>query len=224
MPTTTDDLVALTRQTLDDVIEPYLLSEEQIVTALDRAQREFVDRTLCLQTHRYPLQVTANNPLTYLDQEILQVRHISLGNRFVMPVSMREMNQGYVVYDYGRRVVEDWREITGTPQKAITDAQDGALRWVPIPIDDATAYMDAYVYPTPMRDGEDPAIPQRWRSDLVAGAVMHLYRQRDTEVFDPKAAESWMMTWQRALAEAYAATQRNQRGAQAAQFNRTGVW
>lgn len=224
MPITTTDLVTLARQTVDDVIEPFLLSTEQIVTALDRAQREFVDRTLCLQVHRYPIPVTAGNPLTYLDQELLQVRHISLGHAPVQPVTRREMEQGYVTYDYGRRTITEWAELSGTPQKAVTDIQDGALRWVPIPIDTATAYLDAYVYPPLMQDGEDPTIPQRWRSDLVAGAVMHLYRQRDTEVFDPKAAESWMVTWQRALAEAYAATQRNQRGAQIAQFAKNGVW
>ena len=224
MPTTSEELIQLTRQTLDDSIEPYLVSEEQILVALDRAQREFVDRTLCLQTHSYELAVTAGQPLTWLEAEILQVRSIILHDQPLNIRTMREMGQGYTVMDYGLRVRKDWPSLTGTPQCAVTDAQDGAIRWVPVPEQDGTAYMDAYIYPPLLRDGEDPAIPQRWRSDLVSGAVMHLYRQRDTEVFDPRASESWMMIWQRALAEAYAFTQRNQRGAQAAQFNQNGVW
>ena len=223
MPTTTEELVALTRQTLDDVIEPYLVSEEQILLALDRAQREFVDRTLCLQVSQ-PVALTADDPLSYLDAEVLKVRALTLNGRPITPVTMREMNRGAVVYDYGLRIQQDWRSTTGTPTHAVTDAQDGALRWYPIPEADGTALMDAYIYPLRMREGEEPMIPQRWRADLVAGAVMHIYRQRDNEVFDPRGAEAWMVTWQRALAEAYAGTQRDQRQVPLGQFNRNGVW
>jgi hypothetical protein len=224
MSTTTDDLVALTRQTLDDALEPYLVPDDAITTALDRAQREFVERTLCLQVHARPASLVTGASLLWLDEDVLRVRSLTLDNRPLQLCSMREMNMGYIVRDYGLRTQASWQDAVGTPEVAITDAQDGALRLVPITTGDITLYLDAYVYPPLMSEGEDPAIPQQWRSDLVSGAMVHLLVTRNANVFDPKGAEVWRQTWHRALAEAYAGIHRGQRGAQTARFNRNGVW
>lgn len=224
MPITTTDLVTLARQTVDDVIEPFLLNTEQIIVALDRAQREFVDRTLCLQLHNTPIPLTADEPLSHVEADILRVRGLTLNNHSLQPVTLREMHQGMLMRDYGVRMISAWDNLRGEPRYAITDAQEQSLRWVPIPIQDDVAYLDAYIYPPLMSEGEDPAIPQRWCTDLVIGAVRHLYWMRNSKVFDPKAAEVWDQKWHLVLAEAYAGTQRSQRGAQTAQFARQGVW
>jgi hypothetical protein len=212
MSTTTDDLVALTRQTLDDALEPYLVPDDAITTALDRAQREFVERTLCLQVHARPASLVTGASLLWLDEDVLRVRSLTLDNRPLQLCSMREMNMGYIVRDYGLRTQASWQDAVGT------------LRLVPITTGDITLYLDAYVYPPLMSEGEDPAIPQQWRSDLVSGAMVHLLVTRNANVFDPKGAEVWRQTWHRALAEAYAGIHRGQRGAQTARFNRNGVW
>jgi len=170
------------------------------------------------------LVLPAGEALYLLGEEMLRVRAVYLGSQLVPPVSRQEVARGTIVYDYGVHLSRDWATQTGKPRVAVTDMQSDALRWVPVPDQSYTGIMDCYVYPPRMADGEDPSIPQRWRSELVTGAVARLYRMRDVEVFDPRAAEMYQAQWYTTLAEAYASTQRGQRGANVGRFNQNGVW
>lgn len=224
MPTTTDELVELARQTLDDVIEPYLVSDARIIQALDLAQRDFAERTLCLTVAGAPLTLIAEEPFTYLADDVLRVRAFTVDGRSVPPTTFRAVCMGGSPTDYGPRVTDATLTEMGRPRAGITDLQSDAVRWAPTPDQAYEATMDYYAYPPRMADGEEPTIPPRWRGELVAGAAARLYKSRDVEVFDPRAAQMYQQQWYTTLAEAYASTQRGQRGAQTAQFNRNGVW
>jgi len=223
---TTDELVAQVRTTLDDVVEDYLVSDAQIVHALNQAQLQFAEDVLPIFTRANTYPYTAGNPHIFADDSIMKVRRAVLANgQLVRPITRTEMDLGYVTYDYGQRVVENWRTMTGEPRYLITDYATLEWRLVPTPTTDGTLTIEAYSYPQDLVSGvQDPEIPLRWHYSLVHGALARIYLIQDAELYNPDTALAWQAVWDRELAEAKARLERNRRGPTATRFNSTSVW
>lgn len=221
----TVELIALVRDKIDDRIEPYLISDDHIIHSLNDAQREFASRTLCCSRADVPIMIEEEQPFSFLDPSIIRLRSIRLprGN-VVRPIALSDLLEGVWVSDYGLKVVGDWEESRGLPVYAVTDMQEGAVRWVPKPIETGRGTCSAYVYPEPMSFYEGPGVPEPWHSSLANGAVVRLRRSREAVKLDLQGLERWEMIWAKDLIYAYGDTQRNTRGAPTARFNRRGVW
>lgn len=97
MAYSTAQLITLVRTHLDDLVEPYLTSDETILEALNRAQQEFVEHTLCLQDSRqFKLNLTAGDEWAYIDPQVMQIRRgiMSTGTRtYVLAASGNEAGE-----------------------------------------------------------------------------------------------------------------------------------
>lgn len=221
---TTQQLLTRVREKLNDIVEPFLFSDGKIYDALSRAQRDFVERTLCLQ-RVFELQLLEGISEYPLDEYTMKVRRISDENGYVIqPRTVSEMDLGFVTRDYGQMTVMNWRAMTGQPRYAVTDLVDRRLFFVPTPATDVKVSVEAYVYPEDLSETTEPEIPVRWVDELLAGALMNLFRLHDMELYDPREAEAWEKRWEVALFRAVGFVERDQRGSSAGRFNRNGVW
>ena len=67
-------------------------------------------------------------------------------------------------------------------------------------------------------------IPDRWRQELVYGALARIYEIEDTELYNQQSANDNLMKWERAMHKAEGVMLKKNRGATTVRFNRNGVW
>jgi len=200
----TTELVALARTNMDDVVEPYFLSDAQITEALSDAQVDFAEYTLSVvDASSLSVAVTTGDPWVDLPANVLEVRTLydaSTGNQ-VRPVLMQELDNGFFTVGGTQNSANfsNWRALTGTPKFAVQDMDPGKLRLVPSPTADATLQLEAFVRPAILSLDEgspvDPVIPQQYQRDLVSGALAYLYSIQDNEIYDPNLAQYWRGLW-----------------------------
>lgn len=222
-----NDVVSRVRKMIDDTIEPHLIATELLVDEVDRAQRIFAERTLCLFTSgEYELSVSAGQAFVDLPPEFMQLRRITTNeHRLVELVTSRHMDEGFVQRDYGLQHVSDWQTLEGRPRFAVTDLRTGAIRLSPVPTEPLTLSVSAYLFPETLTSTDDELqIPERWQMDLAQGVLAELYSSHDFEVHDPHEANRFYSLWERTLREARAQINKQFRGPGVVQFSRTGVW
>lgn len=224
---TTAKIVALIRITLDDTVEPYLVTDEEIYAALDDVQFEFAERTLCLtDAENFTIDVVADDPWYVLDERIIKVRegYLATAKTVVEVITSTELEGTTLADDYGNSP-SNWRASTGTPWAMVTDIAQGSVRLVPQPVTTDTIELTAYVYPTKITLAAlSLSIPDRWRQHLVAGALSRLYLSQDTETYDPKAANTWLSKWENSVLKAIGTIERNTRGPGVVRMSRNSVW
>lgn len=212
MAITTKDLIQRIRVDLDDVVEPYLISDGHIINKLNEAQIEFVEQTLCLFSAS---DSDLNIPLskwTTVPDSVLRIRAISTADGTVIrPVTLAEMEYGYAVLDSTNEFVAKWRGLTGTPRFAVVDMEQGKIRLVPSPTAVIQGQLEAFIKPKELSDIEEPSISDRWRKDLVPGALVRIYAMQDTELYDPEAVQRYAQEWEKALVVAVETLERGQR-------------
>ncbi len=224
---TTAKIVASIRHYLDDAITPYLVSDTALYEALDDAQHEFAERTLCLpDSTNYTISVVAETKWYDLDERISVIRsgYLTTNATTVEPATAAELPGVTLAEDYGVSPA-NWRTATGTPQVMITDLEEGQIRLVPEPTSNDTLELSVYLNPEIITGASvEPTIPDRWRQHLVAGALSRLFMAQDTETYDPKAANTWFTKWEIALDRATGIIERNTRGPGVVRMSSNSVW
>lgn len=214
---TTEALLGRIRVQLDDRAQPYLVSDDDILSALDQAQNEFVEQTLCL-TDATSFSVTTEPGIAFfvVDPMILKLRaaYSETQQRDVQVVSRQYFES------LGRR-----RGTTGDVSYILTDTTTGRGEFIPTPVRAEVIRFDVYLHPTPLvHEGIDPSIPDRFRRHLIAGAMSILYGIADSQIYDAQAQSKWEMKWQMALRDSLGKVMRDQRGPAVVRFNSGGVW
>jgi hypothetical protein len=224
-------LIDQVRKKIDDRTEPYVFSNEDVLLALNNAQNEFVQRTLCLQDCSQFVEIKKGEPMVELPKNVLRLRFIEISN--APPISP--------VTTVGIVGISSWQNVYGVPVYAITDLDTNRVRLTPIPNRDFTGIVHAYIYPEPMKfqqveDREDdnevfvlepevgPQIPEIYVNSLITGAILWLFKTQDADIFDPRQVQAWEADWMNKLRQATADVSRAQRGVVTAKFNRNGVW
>jgi len=224
---TAEKIVTIIRSKLADTVEPYLLSDDDLVHYIDEAQREYAERTLCMRdATTYTVSVTADDPWITVDPRILHIRegYLQTSRRTLKPITLSRMSGELFSPDYGQLRV-GWRTTTGTPEYMITDIQEGAIRLAPIPVASETLEFVASLYPADFTDVDDAlTLPDRDRRDLPYGVLMRVYGMQDSELFDPQAEAKNRSLWELAISRGVERHQKFSRGAGNVRFNNTGVW
>ena len=224
---TVERVIELVRERLDDRAEPYLVSDQQIATALDIAQREFVEETLCLtNSSSYTIDVVADTAWYDVDPSIMHIRngYLRTARTELAQASEADISDFLSAPDYGQ-IKNDWRSAEGTPQYMVTDLETDKIRLVPSPIQNDTLELSVHPYPTLVAESDtELSIPDIWRPTLVAGACAQLYRTDDAELYDAQAADRALGEWKMHLSRARAQYERNNRGPGRVHMARTGVW
>lgn len=223
---TTADLVAKVRERLDDVIEPFLVSTDRILDYLNWSQQTFCARTLYLSdASSFRVTITPDQEWVDLDEQIIKIRRLILSSgQIVHPLTRLEAELGAITSDYGPRFVANWRSAAGTPRYLITDLEPRRGRLYPIPVAAATGVIECFRYPELLTLTDDPEVEFRWHPVLIAGAVMQVFRGTDYEVPNPRDAQAAEIEFERGLAEATIAIERERRGPGVVRYNRQGLW
>lgn len=197
----TTELLALVRTTIDDTIEPYLVSDADIVTYLSEAQKDFAEQTYCLfSATTETTSATSGNAWVDIPSNVILLRAlVTSSGAYIRPVTTVELDYGHFSAGSGAVKQNTWRALTGSPKFAVTDQSSTQVRLVPAPTANATYTVEAYIRPEDLSIDSgaeiDPVIPNEYQEDLVAGAVYRLYGSQNVELFDPNKSVEWRMRW-----------------------------
>lgn len=199
---TISELITQIRIVIDDTVQPYLVSDDDIVFSIDSAQSDFAEQTYCLFSGAdLAVEAVANSPWVDLPSGVLGVRALVNSNgSYIRPVTTVEMDFGHFSSSGLAIRQETWRALTGTPKFAVTDQSKEKLRLVPKPTANTTLTLEAYMLPTKISALTDTLeIPNEYHPDLIAGAARILYGTQNVEIFDPNKSQEWAVKWQMAL-------------------------
>lgn len=193
---TTVELITLVRQIIDDTVEPYLLTDEQIRTALANAEKEFALATLS-NFKRSSVSITAGSPWAVIPTDFIFIRSVLLGNIQLRVVTTHEMDYGFFDLGPGETSMRwtNWREEEGIPKFAITDMGPDQLRFVPIPSTDETLEVEGFSVPVSLNLAGSPTIPSIFHEALRLGAVHRIYAMQDAEIGNQERAAQYLNLW-----------------------------
>lgn len=207
-------LIQHIRVKLDDIVEPYLVSDADVIRALDVAQFQFAEQTFCLyDASSATVTTVAENPWVAVPDNVLRLRNlVRPTGEVVRPTTLAELEYGYARFEDNPLPTATWRALTGAPRFAVTDMEPTRLRLVPIPTAVETLQIEAFIAPPSLIPVDnEPAIGERWLHDLIYGALMQIYSMQDTELYSPEASEQYRQRWEQALTIAIETLGRKQR-------------
>ena len=180
-------LIDLFRQEVDDLVEPYLWSDDEAFDYANDAQQEACRRARLLvdssTTAICQIAVTtAGLGLLTLDPRVIFVRRA----RFAASLPLKRMNmQDMEAYD------PYWQDTAAsTPTVFIPDFETGKLQLWPKPSAAGTLLLTVVREPLADMDSDDdtPEIAARWHRSLRHWMVYRAYSKQDSEGADPKKA------------------------------------
>lgn len=193
---TLSELVHKFRHDQDDVVEPYLWSDEEVWGYLDEAEREF-----CQLSNAIPDDVeityTANDATIAIPEYVTRIRNGDNDNGEYLSLFNDEEIEDFYTWldtDYGaERFSASWKTDTGAyPTALITDVTLQTAQLYPIPTIDGAVRLRIFRLPlTRMTDGDqEPEITNEdWQRIYMYKARSLAYEKHDAETYDAQMAE-----------------------------------
>lgn len=180
------DIIDLFRQTVDDVVEPFLWSEDEALEYLNDAQREACRRIRALvdsSTSAICTLTVDTTGIASLDERVLFVRKARIAGR----QPLRRMNM------QDMESADPYWEDAGASQYPcffVPDWETGKLRFHPKPLSTVTVLLTVVRDPlADMNDREDePELNARYHRSLVHWMAHRAYSKPDEETFRPEQA------------------------------------
>lgn len=181
-------LLELSRVELDDIIEPYFWSDEDLVRHLNEAVRQAAVRARLLVESQLPMctiALEAGEALYELDRAIIVVRRAVLASRPSEPLARTTT----AALD---RSSTTWLADTGSPRAIVVDQQGAGrvLRVTPVPTAADTLQLTVLRYPTVEEqlsvgdDGAEPPISEEHHEALIHWVCHRAFRIPDQELQD----------------------------------------
>lgn len=184
------------RQAMEDNVEPYLWSDNEVTDLLDEAEDEFCQE-VDVVAGQVTVSYTASDTTIELPYYYTRVRHGETSDGYEVKLYNTEEWQDMVMSedDYGLfSVSTDWKARTGARVKAlITDTVSKQARMYPIPTVDGSLILDIYRRPTKAlsrRGRLEVTDPQHQRCILLKARALG-YWQHDSEEYNPELAEKF---------------------------------
>jgi hypothetical protein len=184
------ELRGLARLKLDDLVAPYLWSDEFLNDAINRAQDEAFVRMGGVSDDFTP-QMTkavllAGSPFIVLNPKVLKVESVSTGLRVLVATTAAALALSS----------PDWEAATGVPTKYIADAN--SVRVYPIPLADTTATMQVRRSALTMlgNDLQIPEVPYTLHNVLLHFVLAEAYDIPDADIMNKDAAESHLKAFE----------------------------
>jgi len=194
------ELIAIFRAEVDDVAEPYLWTEEDLIDYANDAENEACRRARLLidstTTAICQIALLANTASYALDERVIFVRRAKLAS------SSLPLNRASV------RDLDDsapgWDTHTGPVRSYLTDVDTGKLRLYRIPTVVNTLNLIVVRLPlTPMNDIDDaPEIHGRYQRNLRHWMKYRAYSKQDAETLDAKKAAEGMALFEQEFGKA----------------------
>ena len=206
-----NELLGVFRLEADDLVEPYLWSDEEFYRYLNDAQDVFVREIGGIADRRSPLtKITykANEQFKTFDERIMRIKGAFDEDNNVLTVRNLDNFEGpSLVDDYGMRIIngglDDGR--VGPLRYLITDVASRDIQLYPLP--DHTGYIRLFVYRRPLEgislDGKgELEINSQFHLDLLCWVKYKAFLKQDVEAFDGSKAADFRMAFQEAIKQA----------------------
>lgn len=188
-----DQMVAKFREQMDDVATPYLWSDDEIIDYLDEAEDEFADLVDAIPD-TLEIPHTGGDATVEMPSYITRVRGAyDEEGRDIQLFNDEEWNDALYTSDYGWTARKtQWRMDTGKVTSLITDTVKDEARLYPIPETSGTLYLRVYRRPLlSLADRGAFEITDRAHQRCLLLKTRSLgYMKHDSDVYDPKKAES----------------------------------
>lgn len=184
------ELRDLARMKLDDLVAPYLWSDDFLNAAINRAQDEAFVRIGGVSDDYTPqmtkAMLLAGSPVIALDSGVLKVESVTAGHIALTPTTPAALTA----------VSLDWESATGVPSKYIIDAT--SVRVFPIPTVDTVVTMQvrrgALVPLT--NDLQRPEIPYALHNALLHYVLAEAYDIPDADIMNKDANEKHLKAFE----------------------------
>lgn len=198
----TTQLIEQVKLRLNDEIEPYAFGDDDILVALNDAQNEFAQSTLCLFESDTTIIGGASNGFITTPVGVLWITAASISTSLRI-VTQHELEFGYFDLPEAETSTRfsNWRQAEGTPLFCLPDYGVQNMRLVPKPLSDVTVELEFYRLPAvAMSAVVNPEIPTPYHSDLVIGALAYLFDIPDQEFYSLEVATLKQVAWQKRIA------------------------
>jgi hypothetical protein len=195
----TTELLAVFREEVSDLAEPYLWSDTLVYRYIDDAQKQFCRDTYGIADARsFKINVLADGTEWYkLDPRILKVRtaNDSLTGREIPMIPVEKMAAQGLVFD-GR---------LGPLRALITGLEKNTVRVLPKPNLASTVELRTFRLSEEVEAGDDFEIDDQHVLPLLYWVKHKAYGKQDSEVFDKDASDRFLGDW-----KAYCAAAKNE--------------
>lgn len=201
-----DEMIAKFRSEMEDTVEPFLWSEDEIVDYLDEAQDEFAQLTDAI-ADAITISYTASESEVDLPFYVTRIRDgfVTASGLILNLFNHEEWDEYIESDDYGMRLVnKDWMSKTASePEAVITDTESGKLRFYPIPTVDGSVTLR--VYRRPIKDlgsaGKFEITDRMKQRVFLKKAKAIAYRKHDAEAFNPQLAQELEQQFEQGIME-----------------------
>jgi hypothetical protein len=191
---TLDELISKFRTEMDDVVQPYLWSDDEIIDFFDEAQTEFAMRTEIFKERLSGIAITASNPYFDLPDGLVRIRRAKLASATtpLRITNFNEMDQLTSTDDYGR-LISNWETEVGVPQYVVFDDTQGSGRLSPIPATDDTIELSYSRLPLKNLTAASQTTEltdRRHQRTLLLFAKSRAYGKHDSDIYDPRMSQN----------------------------------
>jgi len=218
-----DDMISKFRREMEDTVEPYLWSEDDIVDYLDQAQDEFCEKVDAL-TSIVEITYSATDEYVDLPNYVTRVRYAELvdGTRVALFNAEEWREDRGLSDDYGVSIHQSsWQTDTNEKVSAvITDLETDKLRLYPIPTADSSLKVHVYRRPVELLAdaGEFEVKDKAQQRCILLKARALAYEKHDAETYNPRMAAEYEQRFEVRTSELASASSRSKRRARSVRY------
>lgn len=195
---TPSELFVIVRGRLDDLVEPFLWQDADLVSCLNSAISDMCIAYPILIDSSTPeiceIQLLAGQNLYPIDSRIIRIRSAKLGSNIL---NIR-------AFDSMEAANPNWEQV-GTPSILVEDYTQGHVLLVPTPNENALLKLRVSRLPlvevTQSNIYTELEIPSRYQYYLVDGTTYYAFARADIEIPNMPRAQQAYSLWQRRLEE-----------------------
>lgn len=177
------ELLYEARFVIDDAVEPFMVSDDTLLRWLSEGQDKFCERTGYFRdASTYSVTTVADTKSYAISDRIVELHTILRADGSEVP---RKRMSDLITY----------AEQTGEPVFWFSDDETGKISFYPTPDAEYVYTLTCHAMPSKPLNAktngtctEDPAIPERFHSALIAWAGFKFYSVHDQEIQDQKKA------------------------------------
>lgn len=198
---TTTELVEESRNRLDDLVQPYLWSDNEILSYLNMAQNELCEEGLLISdsqtTAICKISITNLTTIYPIDKRIIRIK--DNGIRLITAQTPLQIKSS----DWMNYIIPLWRDVIvlDVPQYIITDLDSNYIHIYPKSPTDDTIVLDVWRYPlSDMNNGVSPEINPEidpiYHLKLIDKVLSEAYLKQDSMTFNQNMASIYKSKWE----------------------------
>lgn len=176
------------REEMRDEVAPYLWSDSECYSYMDRAQKDFCRYTGGIADIT-TVSLVASTSTYSVSSRILKIEYVSRtsDDNEVALINIGDIASG----------AYSLNDDEGTVEAILTDVGTDEIRCIPVP--SATDTLSMVIKRMPLTDidagGDTLEIPEHHQIHLISGMAYYAHRKQDAETFDRERANQYLQTF-----------------------------